>query len=107
MSGENETGTEERKTFFLEKPLWRGVFNGVVLCLLMLGAQSQGWLGPNTEIGGEDVYRAVIYGVIFGALMYIYSLWRDKRLQKASAAAAAERAARERVESDLEPRDDK
>lgn len=87
MSGENQPGTEERKPFILEKPLWRGVFNGAVLCLLMIGAQAQGWLGPSTEVTGADVYRAVVYGVVFGGVMYVYSLWRQKRQEKARAAA--------------------
>ncbi|MBO6560078.1 MAG: hypothetical protein JJ959_06050 [Nisaea sp.] len=96
MSGENGSGTpgtgrEERKPFILEKPLWRGVFNGVVLCILMLGAQAQGWLGPSTEVTGEDVYRAVVYGLVFGAVMYVYSLWRQKRQEKAQAAASETR----------------
>ncbi|WP_420404562.1 hypothetical protein [Nisaea sp.] len=90
MSGDDKTGTEERKPFILERPLWRGVFNGVVLCLLMLGAQAQGWLGPSSEVTGGDVYRAVVYGVVFGAVIYLYALWRQKRQEKARAAAAVE-----------------
>ena len=79
MSGENETNTGPGKPFILERPLWRGVFNGIVLCLLMLGAQYQGWLGPNTDVTGEALYRAVFYGVVFGLVMYLYTLWRVKR----------------------------
>ena len=90
MSG-NETGTGERKPFILEKPLWRGLFNGVVLCILMLGAQSQGWLGTSTEVTGADVYRAVVYGAVFGLVMFAYSHWRQKRQAKARAAAAETR----------------
>ena len=109
MSGENnsripETEGQARKPFILERPLWRGVFNGVVLCLLMIGAQYQGWLGPNTDVAGEDVYRAVVYGLVFGTAMYLYTLWRVRRQGRVR--NATEIAARERVEADLEKRDD-
>ncbi|MEO9903505.1 hypothetical protein [Nisaea sp.] len=105
MSGENDTGTEARKPFILERPLWRGVFNGVVLCLVMIGAQYQGWLGPDTDVTGESVYRAVVYGLVFGAVMYIYTSWRVKRQSRAGDAAA--KAARESVEARLPPSDEK
>ncbi|WP_193170221.1 hypothetical protein [Nisaea nitritireducens] len=110
MSGENDTGTpetegQERKPFILERPLWRGVFNGVVLTLVMIGAQYQGWLGPDTELTGEDVYRAVVYGLVFGGVMYIYTSWRVRRQGRASDAAA--KAARESVESRLPDSDEK
>lgn len=110
MSGNDAPGTPEtegqaRKPFILERPLWRGLFNGTVLALLMLGAQSQGWLGPNTEIAAPDVYRALIYGAFFGLAMYLYQLTRWKRREKAEVAAA--KAARERVEADLEKPDGK
>ena len=106
MSGENETNTGPGKPFILERPLWRGVFNGVVLCLLMLGAQYQGWLGPNTDVTGEALYRAVIYGVVFGLVMYLYTLWRVKR-QSRTAGSTAEKAARESVKSRLPSADEK
>jgi hypothetical protein len=106
MSGENETNTGPGKPFILEQPLWRGVFNGVVLCLLMLGAQYQGWLGPNTDVTGEALYRAVIYGVVFGLVMYLYTLWRVKR-QSRTAGSTVEKAARESVKSRLPSADEK
>ena len=111
MSGENnpgtpETGGQARKPFILERPLWRGVFNGAVLCLLMIGAQYQGWIGNGREVSGEDVYRAVVYGLVFGTAMYLYTLWRVKR-QSRTAGNAAEKAARESVESRLPPSDEK
>lgn len=112
MSGENnpgttETGGQARKPFILERPLWRGIFNGVVLTLVMIGAQYQGWLGPNTDVTGEDVYRAVVYGLVFGTVMYFYTLWRVRRQSRAGNANAAEKAARESVESRLPPSDEK
>ena len=110
MSGENNTGTPEtggqaRKPFILERPLWRGVFNGVVLALLMIGAQYQGWIGNGREVSGEDVYRAVVYGLVFGTAMYLYTLWRGRRQDRVR--NAAETAARESVESRLPPSDEK
>lgn len=110
MSGENNPGTPEtegqaRKPFILERPLWRGVFNGAVLCLVMIGAKYQGWLGPDTDVTGEDVYRAVVYGLVFGGMMYIYTSWRVRRQGRAADAAA--KAARENVESRLPPSDEK
>ena len=105
MSGENNPGTEARKPFILERPLWRGVFNGVVLALLMIGAQYNGWIGEGRPVGGEDVYRAVVYGLVFGTAMYLYTLWRVRRQDRAADAAA--KSARESVESRLPDSDEK
>ena len=61
MSGENETNTGPGKPFILERPLWRGVFNGIVLCCS----------APSIRDGSAPTYhRAVIYGVVFGLVMY-------------------------------------
>lgn len=110
MSGENNPGTpetegQERKPFILERPLWRGVFNGVVLALLMIGAQYNGWIGDGRPVGGEDVYRAVVYGLVFGTAMYLYTAWRVRRQDRAR--NAAETAARESAESGPPPSDEK
>lgn len=75
---------QKREPFILEKPLPRGIFNGVVLALLMIGAQHQGWFGDNMPVRGADVLRAVLYGLVFGGVMYLYALWRQKRQEKRS-----------------------
>ncbi|WP_193179780.1 hypothetical protein [Nisaea sediminum] len=62
--------------FFLELPHWRGLMNGAVFCLTMIAVRA--WLGPGGALGDFGIRHAFGYGLVFGVLMYLYALWKER-----------------------------
>ena len=94
----------QSSTPFWQRPITRGVINGVAFAILLLLMQTTGVFQEPRPVTEELVTQDVIAGVIFGFLMYAIELWKQQRRLKAEAAAREK--ARQRQEEDDEDEDD-
>lgn len=89
---------------FWQRPVVRGVVNGIVFAALLLVMQLNGVFQPPRELSEELITQDLFAGVIFGFLMYVIELW--KRQRKIKAETAARMAVERRLERDAEDEDD-
>ena len=100
MSDHRDPDEESSKQnrIWAERPVWRGLINGVMLVLLLLWVQDAGFLGEARPVTQDDVIRAVVYGIVFGLAMFAYTAWRNNRQDQAR--ERAEEARRKAAEQD-------
>jgi hypothetical protein len=91
----------------LQRPLVRGIINGVVFAGLLMVMQVNGVFQPPRPLNEELITQDLFAGVIFGFLMYVIELWKRQRKVKAETAARAEVERRLAREADDEDDDDR
>lgn len=92
---------------FWQRPVVRGVFNGIVFAGLLMVMQVNGVFQPPRPLNEELITQDLMAGVIFGFLMYAIELWKRQRKIKAETAARMEverRLARDTKDEDDEDR---
>lgn len=94
---------------FWQKPVTRGVLNGIVFAGLLMAMQAQGIFQAPRPLTDASIAQHVFAGVVFGFIMYIIELWKLNR--RTNAAKIAREVTEQQVEDergtgDDAPRDD-
>lgn len=94
----DEQNNEPSKPSFWQRPVTRGIANGVVFAGLLMVMQLNGVFQEPRPLTEELITQDLFAGVIFGFLMYVIELWKSQRRIKAETAARA--AVERRLEQD-------
>lgn len=98
------TDEQTDKPGFWQRPVTRGVANGIIFAGLLMAMQVNGILQEPRPLSEETITQDVFAGVIFGVIMYLIELWKRQRRTKADKAARA--AVERRMEQEAEDRSD-
>lgn len=79
-----------------QRPVVRGVVNGVVFAIMLCVIQVFGMFRPERPLDSDSVAANIMAGVVFGFAMYILELWR--RTRQTNAASAARQAVERRLQ---------
>jgi len=97
---------EQNETLgFWQRPVTRGVANGIVFAGLLMAMQANGIFQEPRPLTEESVTQHVFAGVIFGFIMYIIELW--KRTRRINAEKAARLAVERQLEEEETPAEDR
>lgn len=98
--------TDDQKTpeTFWQRPVTRGVANGIIFAGLLMAMQANGIFQEPRPLTEESVTQHVFAGVIFGFIMYVIEIW--KRQRRINAEKAARMAVERRMEQDEDQEDD-
>lgn len=85
---------------FWQRPVTRGVANGIVFAGLLMAMQVNGIFQEPRPLNQGLIVQDVFAGVIFGFMMYVIELW--KRQRRINAEKAARLAVERRLENEAD-----
>ncbi|MCR9072110.1 MAG: hypothetical protein NXI18_10350 [Alphaproteobacteria bacterium] len=85
---------------FWQRPVTRGVANGIVFAGLLMAMQVNGIFQEPRPLNQDLIVQDVFAGVIFGFMMYVIELW--KRQRRINAEKAARLAVERRLENEAD-----
>ena len=102
------TDDQKEPLGFWQRPVTRGVANGIVFAGLLMAMQVNGIFQPARPLTDESITQHLFAGVVFGFIMYIIELWKLTRRTNAEKAARmeVERRLREQEEDGDDKADD-
>lgn len=105
MNDKNPQPEPELKPTLWQRPVVRGVINGVVFAGLLMWMQVDGWFQEPRPLTDDSVVQYLIAGVVFGYALYLLEFWKQRRRVTAQSAAkaAVERRLAEQDEPEKRP----
>lgn len=90
---------------FWQRPVTRGVANGIVFAGLLMAMQVNGIFQEPRPLTQDLIVGDVFAGVIFGFMMYVIEIW--KRQRRLNAEKAARLAVERRLEKEADAESEK
>jgi len=87
---QNSEKPSEPQELWIERPVVRGVINGVMFGVALAVINIYGFFGPAVPLTQEAAVEYAFAAILFGFVVYILQLWRQQRKRKAQALAKAE-----------------